>query len=108
MALRPLRPCAAPRCPALVRDAPRCPTHQVQRARAYDAARADGAERARGWRLRQRYLAEHPACESCGRAESLRVHHRLPRKDGGADSFDNFVTLCESCHQRVHAALRRR
>ncbi len=108
MPQRPLHPCAASGCAQLVRGAPRCPAHAVQRARAYDAARADGAERARGWRLRQRYLAEHPACESCGSAESLRVHHRLPRKDGGPDNVDNYVTLCESCHQRVHAALRRR
>ncbi len=28
----------------------------------------------------------------------LEVHHIIPRKDGGSDSFRNLITLCSSCH----------
>lgn len=48
-------------------------------------------------------------CQSCGRCESnhqgvdLHVHHILPKKDGGNDTLDNAITLCKSCHNRLHA-----
>ncbi len=28
----------------------------------------------------------------------LEVHHIIPRKDGGSDTFRNLITLCSSCH----------
>lgn len=31
----------------------------------------------------------------------LEVHHIIPRKDGGTDSFDNLITLCEDCHHKT-------
>lgn len=31
----------------------------------------------------------------------LEVHHIVPRKDGGRDSFANLITLCESCHHKT-------
>ena len=31
----------------------------------------------------------------------LEVHHIIPRKDGGSDSFQNLITLCEDCHHRT-------
>ena len=31
----------------------------------------------------------------------LEVHHIIPRKDGGSDSFANLITLCEECHKKT-------
>jgi len=31
------------------------------------------------------------------------VHHRLPLSEGGTHARDNLVSLCKSCHSRVHA-----
>lgn len=31
----------------------------------------------------------------------LEVHHIIPRKDGGSDSFRNLITLCEECHHKT-------
>ncbi|MEM0158418.1 MAG: HNH endonuclease [Thermoplasmataceae archaeon] len=32
---------------------------------------------------------------------SLEVHHIVPRKDRGSDSFRNLITLCEECHKKT-------
>lgn len=32
---------------------------------------------------------------------SVQVHHIIPRKDGGSDTFRNLVTLCEECHRKT-------
>jgi|YelNatPaOPRAMG01_1025707.scaffolds.fasta_scaffold00402_34 hypothetical protein len=31
----------------------------------------------------------------------VQVHHIIPRKDSGSDSFMNLITLCESCHHKT-------
>ena len=31
----------------------------------------------------------------------VQVHHIIPRKDGGRDTFKNLITLCESCHHKT-------
>ena len=31
----------------------------------------------------------------------VQVHHIVPRKDGGKDTFKNLITLCESCHHKT-------
>lgn len=31
----------------------------------------------------------------------LEVHHIIPRKDGGSDTFGNLITLCEECHHKT-------
>lgn len=53
------------------------------------------------------------SCRSCGKSTfsdipkdnqshsihlSVQVHHIIPRKDGGSDSFRNLITLCDECH----------
>ena len=32
------------------------------------------------------------------------VHHRIPKCEGGADSFANLVLLHPNCHRQLHAA----
>ena len=32
----------------------------------------------------------------------VQVHHIVPRKESGSDSFLNLITLCESCHHKTY------
>lgn len=32
---------------------------------------------------------------------NVQVHHIIPRKDGGQDTFSNLITLCEECHRKT-------
>lgn len=41
-------------------------------------------------------------CQSCGTMANLDVHHREFRSHSGADSEENLITLCTSCHAKVH------
>lgn len=41
-------------------------------------------------------------CAKCGSTESLQVHHKVHRSEGGTDSPDNLVTLCAACHIAAH------
>jgi 5-methylcytosine-specific restriction endonuclease McrA len=107
--MKPLRPCAAVGCPALVKQG-RCPRHEAQ-AKREDVARR-GTARARGYdsawaRLRASVLAECPRCEECGSAERLDVHHRVPvrvRPDLRLER-GNCVVLCHRHHMRTHATM---
>ena len=53
-------------------------------------------------------------CQDCGvRSESrtlsreegakLHVHHITPKSEGGKDTMENLITLCEECHQKRHS-----
>ncbi len=59
------------------------------------------------------------SCRVCGRSSietvdsgtpydkvhfSLEVHHIIPRKDNGSDTFRNLITLCEECHRRTFSS----
>lgn len=57
------------------------------------------------WNVREYVLyRDHHTCQWCkGKSgdKILNVHHRESRKTGG-DSPDNLVTLCETCHHKIH------
>jgi HNH endonuclease len=42
-------------------------------------------------------------CQICGRTNGkLDVHHIIPRRDGGQDSMDNLITVCNGiCHKKL-------
>lgn len=40
-------------------------------------------------------------CQMCGTAKNLNVHH-LTYENLGRESIYDLVTLCESCHKKVH------
>ena len=43
-------------------------------------------------------------CQHCGKRNCrLEAHHLVYRERGGKDTLANLLTLCESCHARVHA-----
>ncbi|EHG21770.1 hypothetical protein HMPREF9334_00473 [Selenomonas infelix ATCC 43532] len=51
-------------------------------------------------------MAGHPLCEKCKEQEryvlATLVHHIRPLADGGTHDEDNLMSLCASCHERIH------
>jgi 5-methylcytosine-specific restriction endonuclease McrA len=45
-------------------------------------------------------------CQSCGSMSILEVHHREFRSHSGADSEENLITLCTTCHAILHSLSR--
>jgi 5-methylcytosine-specific restriction endonuclease McrA len=42
-------------------------------------------------------------CQNCGRIQNLQVHHLKFRSRSGADSEENLITLCTTCHAALHS-----
>ena len=109
MPMKPKRPCSFPGCPNLT-DRRFCPEHEkleAQRYERYDRDPATKRRYGRAWkRIRDRYAAEHPLCEMClkeGRLTPVQeVHHILPVSKGGTHARDNLMSLCQSCHTKIH------
>lgn len=98
----PLKPCAYPGCPNLVRSG-YCDVHRQQPA-AYvrDPERQHLYDRA--WQRRRRIqLADHPWCEDClakGIYTSATDVHHEQRHEGDRDVFmrSPLKSLCHACH----------
>ena len=41
-------------------------------------------------------------CQICGSKENVEGHHILDYSFGGAPLTANIITLCHTCHERVH------
>ena len=41
-------------------------------------------------------------CVACGSKDDLQQHHLLMRAKGGSDAEHNWITLCTSCHDKLH------
>lgn len=115
MALRPLKPCAAPACPALVRGQRYCGKHENladQTKRDHDRRRGNSTQRGYGYKWQQaraRFLQIHPLCVHCekeGRVTAARdVDHVIPHR-GDQELFwrqSNWQALCTSCHSKKTA-----
>ena len=104
-----MRPCAYPGCPRLT-DKLYCPEHEKAARQQYDKYERSPAVNktyGRAWkRIRDRYAAEHPLCEKCleeGRVTLMdEVHHILPISRGGTHDKSNLMSLCHSCHNKIH------
>ncbi len=111
MPKKPMKPCAYPGCPNLC-EGQYCELHAGQ-ARSYDkgSRRPDKNRKyGRAWkRIRDRYARLHPLCERClkeGRITPMEeVHHILPVNRGGGNEETNLMSLCRSCHEKVHIEL---
>lgn len=109
---KPKRPCGYPGCPNLT-DGQYCEEHRVQERRKYDKyERSSDVHKkyGRAWkRIRDRYYVAHPYCERCyaeGRmTPAEEVHHILPVSKGGRHTDDNLMSLCRSCHNKIHHEL---
>lgn len=42
-------------------------------------------------------------CKGKSRNSRLEVHHIVFRSNGGSDEAENLITLCKTCHDKVHA-----
>ena len=41
-------------------------------------------------------------CAACKSEEDLQHHHLVTRSEGGSNAPSNLITLCRSCHDKVH------
>ena len=106
------KPCSYPGCPNLTEDT-YCDEHKNLVAknynkyqRAFDHSKKYG----RDWkRVRDRYVKKHPLCERClkeGRFTRVEeVHHILPVNRGGTNYESNLMSVCKSCHNKIHIEL---
>lgn len=111
MPIKPKRPCSYPRCPNLT-DGRFCEEHQKQENKRYEKYDRDPAVRrryGRVWkRVRDSYVKENPFCELCFEKGIIvpveEVHHKKPLAEGGTHDKRNIISLCKSCHARIHAS----
>ena len=90
-----------------------CVEHQKIMRRSYDKnTRSTDHNKKYGheWkRIRGRYAKEHPLCEMCfkeGKYSLLEeVHHILPVSRGGTNASTNLMSVCKSCHNKLHVEL---
>ncbi len=112
MPRKPDKPCSYPGCPKLVPAGQTfCSEHMKQMNQRYERYERDPATRSRygkQWkRIRYKYVQEHPFCEECMKHGELvlteQVHHIVPLAEGGTNDESNLMSLCKSCHSRIHA-----
>lgn len=111
MPRKPKRPCSYPGCPNLT-DSRFCDKHQMVENKRYEKYDRDPAARSRygqAWKtLRDNYAREHPYCEQCFEKGILvpveEVHHIKPLSEGGTHDKSNLISLCKSCHSKIHAS----
>lgn len=107
---KPKRPCSYPGCPNLTYGR-FCEKHQREenkRYEKYDRNPAASRRYGRVWkRVRDAYVKEHPFCEECFKKGIMvpveEVHHIKPISEGGNHNKSNLISLCKSCHARIHA-----
>lgn len=112
MPSRPKRPCSYPGCPNLT-DGQYCEHHRTTARQQYDRYERDpdiNKKYGRAWkRIRDSYAASHPLCEQClkeGRLTPVEeVHHIRPVSKGGTHERSNLMSLCQSCHNKIHQKL---
>lgn len=112
MPKKPKRPCSYPGCPNLT-DGQYCEEHEAiarKRYNKYGRPADNNKKYGRAWkRIRDRYAAAHPLCELClkeGRLTPVEeVHHVIPLSQGGTHRNDNLMSLCQSCHTKLHHEL---
>ena len=109
MPFKPARPCSYPGCPRLTHGR-FCEEHEKlenRRYEKYDRDKTSKRRYGRAWkRIRDRYVREHPFCERCFKEGRLtpveEVHHILPISQGGTHDARNLMSLCQSCHTKIH------
>lgn len=114
MPRKPKKPCKFPGCPRLT-DGAYCSEHTRKMNAQYEKYNRcpETAKRyGTAWRIiRRRYIGQHPLCEECLKrglaVPAEHVHHIVPLADGGTNDESNLMSLCKSCHSRIHLELRR-
>ena len=109
MPRKPAKPCKFQSCPNLTHD-DYCDEHRTLARKRYEKYERDPATNKRygsAWKkIRARYVATHPLCEVCSHEGRLTpveiVHHIKELSDGGTNDFINLMSVCKSCHSRIH------
>ena len=91
MPRKPKRPCSYPGCPKLT-DGRFCEEHQRKENQRYEKYDRDPAAKRRYGRAWKRRLVK-----------AEQVHHIKPLAEGGDHSENNLMSLCSSCHVKIHA-----
>lgn len=112
MPFKPKRPCSYPMCPRLT-DGRYCKEHEKIINKQYEKYQRDPMTSKRygkSWRvIRKKYVASHPFCELCLKEQRFVpvevVHHILPVREGGTHNINNLMSLCNSCHSRLHSKI---
>ena len=112
MPRKPKQPCAYSGCPKLSYGR-YCEEHRKAVNKVYEKYSRDKAVRrryGRVWKLiRDSYVKEHPFCERCFELGKLtpvdEVHHIVPLARGGTHERSNLMSLCRSCHNKIHHEL---
>jgi len=115
MPQRPLKPCSAPQCGALVRGQRFCERHKdraKQAARQHDQRRVSSTQRGYTYqwqKARAAYLLIHPLCVECQTGGKVRpateVDHIIPHQ-GDQELFwdeSNWQGLCKPHHSEKTA-----
>ena len=107
MPSRPMRPCAAPRCPGRATNGRYCADHahlakQTRKPDGRPSASARGYD-AKWRRVRAAYLKRHPVCVVCGE-QATEVDHIVPLVDGGTHKWDNLQAMCKTHHSQKTVA----
>ena len=109
---KPLKPCGYPGCPNLC-EGSYCNKHKGLVAKEYNKySRSPDHNKkyGRAWKnIRDRYAKAHPLCERClseGRITPMEeVHHIVPVNRGGGNEDSNLMSVCKSCHNKIHIEL---
>ena len=58
-----------------------------------------------GWdeARKNRLALDEFSCYHCSAKSGLEVHHVIPRSKGGSNALCNLLTLCHSCHDKMHS-----
>ena len=110
MPSKPKKPCSYPNCPKLTYGR-YCEEHQRlenKRYEKYGRQYAIHQRYGRAWqRIRENYVKTHPYCELCFQDGIMKlveeVHHKVPLSKGGTHDTENLISLCKSCHSKIHA-----
>lgn len=110
MPYKPKHPCSYPGCPELTNNR-YCDKHKKLTDAQYNKYGRSPEQKKRygnNWsRIRNAYFKEHPYCEICKQNGKLtvgeQIHHIKPIAEGGSNEWSNLMTLCRSCHSRLHA-----
>lgn len=110
MPYKPKKPCSFPGCPNLTSKR-YCEEHEKIVNRQYEkyGRKYKPKERyGKSWSIiRKKYAEAHPYCEECFKRGIMtpvqHVHHIKPLEEGGTNDESNLMSLCKSCHSRIHA-----
>ncbi|MGL4759566.1 MAG: HNH endonuclease [Patescibacteria group bacterium] len=55
---------------------------------------------------RHTLLRDGKRCTICNSKSDLTVHHIVHRSKGGTNNNINLITVCQTCHRKIHGDLR--